>query len=260
MAIRHGTKQGPGLALLLCLASVTVGAFEIENGISGSWYEPDQDGHGFLLEVLTGGRLVAYWFAYDDQGNQAWMAGVGDIQGNTANVPVRITRGGFFGPDFDSDAINRQDWGNLAFTFDSCDTGSVTYNVGFGSGTLSLRRLTTLDGLDCDQSAEPVLYPFDGPWTGSALSTTPTDATGGPCLGADFTFSITHHQVSGGGVTRAGFELTLGGKVDADGGLRLAFAIGPDTGATLQGQLSGDSGAGAWEDVWGCAGTWTVSR
>lgn len=260
MAIRHDTGQGLGLGMLLCLAGGAAGAFEIEAGISGSWYDPAQDGHGFLVEVLAGGRLAAYWFTYDGQGNQAWLAGVGTIQGNTATVPVILTRGGVFGPAFEPGAVDRQGWGSLTFTFDSCDTGSVAYNVGFGAGTLALRRLTRPEGLVCDRSAEPARYPFDGPWTGSAVASTLADAAGGPCADADFTLDIDHHQVSGGGATRSGFELTLGGRVDADGGLALGFAIGPDTAATLQGRLSKDAGSGTWEDAWGCAGTWSLTR
>ena len=31
-------------------------------GLSGSWYDPDHNGEGYVLEVLADGRVVVYWF------------------------------------------------------------------------------------------------------------------------------------------------------------------------------------------------------
>ena len=46
----------------------------------------------------------------------------------------------------------RPAWGAAIFTFDSCNSGSMTYDSslkGYGSGSLGLTRLTNLSGLEC---------------------------------------------------------------------------------------------------------------
>lgn len=47
-------------------------AFSIGPGISGSWYDPSQSGHGFFLEVINEApdTLDFSWFTFDDYGNQ----------------------------------------------------------------------------------------------------------------------------------------------------------------------------------------------
>lgn len=137
------------LTLLLLPAAAT--AIPIQSGISGSWYDPLRNLEGFLVEVLEPDVLVAYWYTYDGEGNQMWLAGAGPIEGETATVPVDVFEGGVFGPDYDPATVNRTAWGTLVFTFDSCDTGTVQYDstIGFGSDTIALTRLTKVGGTSC---------------------------------------------------------------------------------------------------------------
>ena len=139
------------IILLFLFPALADAGIQITSGISGSWYNPSQDGHGFALEVLPKSRLSVYWFAYEPNGNQAWMNGVGEINGDMATVPVIITQGGNFGNNFDPRRLVREDWGNLTFTFDSCDSGFVTYDIGFGSGRIPIIRLSQHAGLTCNE-------------------------------------------------------------------------------------------------------------
>ena len=127
---------------------------ELDGSFSGSWYDPTHDGEGWLIEILPGGVAVVYWFSYDGDGNQAWFVGAGTIDGKTITIDdVRIGRGAFFGDDFDPDDVSLDPWGTMEFTFDSCNTGTMSYvsskGSEFGSGSLNLERITQLAGLDC---------------------------------------------------------------------------------------------------------------
>jgi len=51
--------------LLFTLSFYAFANQEINSGISGSWFNPEQAGHSFSPEVVDGGTLVAYWYAYD---------------------------------------------------------------------------------------------------------------------------------------------------------------------------------------------------
>jgi hypothetical protein len=120
--------------------------------LCGAWYNAEQDGHGFVIEILSSGQVLVYWFTYDLAGNQAWFLGVGEIEsGELVISEVFQTRGPVFGPDFDPNDIELIPWGEMRFTL-SCETGSVTYDgtpAGFGADTIDLERLSTLAGLNC---------------------------------------------------------------------------------------------------------------
>lgn len=130
----------------------------ISGSFSGSWFNPERQGEGFILEAVNSDNptLVAYWFTYPSSsgnGNQAWLVGNGPIRLNESVIDnVIITEGTEFGEGFDPAAINQIPWGSLKFTFTSCTTGIVEYDSvieDFGAGTLQIQRLTpSLIGLE----------------------------------------------------------------------------------------------------------------
>jgi len=121
--------------------------------MTGAWYDPVQNGHGLLIEVLPGNRIYAAWFAFDPAGTQqAWFTGVGTYSGNIATITdVSRPIGGRWIPNFDPAQIGRTRWGSLTFTFTDCDHGRVDFvsTAGFGSGSMNLTRLTQPLGLSC---------------------------------------------------------------------------------------------------------------
>lgn len=48
----------------------------------GSWFNPEQSGTGFLLEVQND-KLLGYYFGYDDEGGQLWALFNGQLQDAT---------------------------------------------------------------------------------------------------------------------------------------------------------------------------------
>ncbi len=122
--------------------------------ISGSWFDPSHDGEGWLIEILSDDLALVYWFSYDADGNPAWWVGVGTINGKTITIEeAELPAGTVFGSNFDADDINHLPWGQMVFTFDSCTSGTMSYQsaIGeFGSGTLDLRRITSIPGLGCN--------------------------------------------------------------------------------------------------------------
>lgn len=143
----HGSP-GSGMAGTITVAPA---APTLDGGYTGAWYDPAQSGHGIFVEILPGNLLLAYWFTFNPQGQQAWFGGVGPITGNTAAVPVVQTQGGRFVPNFDPSQVTNPPWGTLNFTFTSCQSARVDFasSVGFGTGTMALQRLTTPAGISC---------------------------------------------------------------------------------------------------------------
>jgi hypothetical protein len=128
----------------------------VVSGRSGAWYDPGHDGEGWMLEMLSDGRMVAYWFTYDDQGKQAWMIGEGTAEGRTLWVEdMLITGGARFGTDFDRQDVELHSWGSFGFLFEECTAGIMRYastDPRFGAGALQPVQLAGLALTDC---AEP---------------------------------------------------------------------------------------------------------
>ena len=121
---------------------------------SGTWYDPEHDGEGFMVQILEDGRVFLNWYTYDDQGQQMWLTGVGQLSGNTVVVDeLYVSAGGVFGPDFDPEAVEFTLWGSLIFIFDTCTSARVDYEsaLGFGTGSLNPIKLTIIEGLECPQ-------------------------------------------------------------------------------------------------------------
>ncbi len=156
------------------LASVQLSAQEPLAYASGSWYNPDRNGEGFVVQLLSEGRAVVTWFTYPPEGEdseQAWMIGTG----NTEDKRIVITEmlrpmGATFGPEFDPETVVRKDWGNLEITFADCDSANATWAgpPDFGSGSMDLTRLSAIDDVECDPetASEPdrVIAGRSGPW------------------------------------------------------------------------------------------------
>lgn len=127
----------------------------ITSSFTGAWYDPNQSGHGLLVEVLPENRLLAYWFAFTpDNAQQAWFGGVGDIIGNQAIINANQGQGGRWIPDFDPALYSSQPWGTLTLTFSDCGHGRVDFAGGgdaspWSRGHMDLTRLTQPAGLSC---------------------------------------------------------------------------------------------------------------
>ena len=120
---------------------------------TGSWFDPSQNGHGLLVEVLPNMQFLAAWFAFNLAGTQqAWFVGVGTYTGNTATIANVIQpSGGRWIPNFDAGDVVKHPWGTLKFTFADCNHGKVEFasSAGYGTGSMNLTRLTQPAGLSC---------------------------------------------------------------------------------------------------------------
>jgi len=137
------------------------------SGRSGAWYDPSHDGEGWMLETLPDGRIVVYWFTYDDEGRQAWMLGVARIEGRTVWIDdLLITRGAHFGDAFRTEDVVKESWGSFGFLFENCVDARMRYastDARFGEGTLNPRHLAQLAATDCNEPP-PVVPLTAGTW------------------------------------------------------------------------------------------------
>ena len=121
---------------------------------SGSYYNRDQNGHGFVAQVINIGgveSVILAWYVYQD-GQQVWLFGSGPLLDDVAAVAMEIFSGADFPPDFDSNDVVRADWGTVIFSFtgSATATASWTSNIAdYADGNIELERLTQLSGHAC---------------------------------------------------------------------------------------------------------------
>jgi len=130
-------------------------AVPITPAFTGAWYDPNQSGHGLLIEVLPENRILAYWFTFDSEGKQAWFGGDGVIEGDIAFIHAMQGNGGKWIPNFTPSEFQQFPWGNLTLTFMDCNHGHVDFAGNgdpplWGVGRMDLTRLTMPAGLGCD--------------------------------------------------------------------------------------------------------------
>ena len=60
---------------------------------SGTWYNPDQSGHGLSIEVLDDERTIAFWFSYTPNGLPMFLEIIGVNDGHTVTGPAYYNEG-----------------------------------------------------------------------------------------------------------------------------------------------------------------------
>jgi len=97
---------------------------------SGSWYNADQDGHGFSMEfgeTFDGSPLaVIYWYTYDNLGNPIFMVGSGIPSADRVEIALTSPFGMEYGV-FDPDSVTREAGGTAVFEFSDPDNGTFSY-------------------------------------------------------------------------------------------------------------------------------------
>jgi hypothetical protein len=130
------------------------GDFTVGPGISGNWYNRDQSGHGFVIEMLPNGGMLADWYVFAPEGGATWIIAQGSADGDTAVLDAyqKVGSGGRFPPDFDASRLENRFWGTITFTFDDCNNGVASWESvvpGYSNGSMAITRLTMPAGLSC---------------------------------------------------------------------------------------------------------------
>jgi hypothetical protein len=134
--------------MMLYLQESITSSFVITNGISGTWWDPQRSGEGFMIDVAKDGLVAVSYYTYDTMGHQMWVIGAGNLNGNTVEIDFELTDGGIYGSAFDPLTVNRYPWGTGIFTFSSCYVGKVEiipnqdYSGIFEAQTIYISRLT----------------------------------------------------------------------------------------------------------------------
>ncbi len=146
--------------------------FLIGPGQTAAWFDPDNAGEGFIIEILDDGRALVYWFTYDENGNQRWFIGIGEVRPNELYFPeLLVTSGGIFGDDFDPASVVRTRAGSAHFIFSDCNTAQMRHDITGVNLRQSVIRLTNVTNLGCEDNLsvesgmeKTLTVPVTGSW------------------------------------------------------------------------------------------------
>jgi hypothetical protein len=140
------------LALALAAMGCTAVQAKLPGGISGTWYNPDQNGHGLSVNLVDDGLAIVIWHTFDPDGNPLTLYIQGPVHGRTITGVAYAPRGMQFG-SFDPAALQLPVWGEVVLEFNDCQHASLRWSAGdaaYGSGEIAIERLTFVHGVDCD--------------------------------------------------------------------------------------------------------------
>lgn len=132
------------LSLMLTFAgALTASAQELHYiGIQGSFWHPEFAGEGFSVEEYGDGFIVAYWYTYGEMGEQMWLIGTGQRDGNTVELEMRRTSGGVMADPSNHENVIEEVWGTVTLQINDCGHMDMNYETVTGeTGGYPLIRL-----------------------------------------------------------------------------------------------------------------------
>jgi hypothetical protein len=146
------------------LVAGDVSARSIDRFLTGSWYNPAQDGHGFSMEIGADGLVVIFWYTYHPDGTPTFLVAIGQANGNTVTAQAYYNTGMHFG-EFNPAHRMQTKWGTIMITFHDCASATVEYDsdfmhggVAFGTGSFPITRLLEIDQLQCQDDVSAGIF------------------------------------------------------------------------------------------------------
>ena len=126
----------------------------IQPAHSGVWFDQNRDGEGYFIYVSDGGgqRSITVTFYTYDNGKQIWLLGNQQLTPgfSSVTIPMIQTTGTSFS-DFNPKEISRNDWGTISLSFNSCNSGTITFaSPELGSGDVKISPVATVSGVACN--------------------------------------------------------------------------------------------------------------
>ncbi len=158
--MHHARLLAAVLAVASCAAQSQTPpepTLDLRGAITGSWYNPEQSGHGLALERLPNGRVALSWYTYRRDGSPFWLIGSGLQHGPQLVVQALEASGGQPPPHWADAEPSVLPWGELRIEFADCNNATLHWSSedpDFGDGSLAVQRLTRIDGLRCNAENE----------------------------------------------------------------------------------------------------------
>ncbi len=152
-------------AFALIFISFNAHPIEITQHMTGSWFNRDQEGHGFNIEVIGPNKSVFYWYVYNPDGTPTWLVGRGPHNGARIEGVAYHNTGMVWG-EFDPNPRTQERWGTVNIDFTDCNNAHVEYQadelseqtIPYGFGSFHMTRLTYVHKSKCSEVPHAGIY------------------------------------------------------------------------------------------------------
>ena len=144
-------------------------AVTVDGSFSGNWYNPGNDGHGFLIEALSlpGTPFYVTWYVFQN-GQPVFLQGVANAVGNTLTVDMTTAKSTGFPAG--AGGATATPWGKVKLTFTDANNGLAEWTptaAGYTAGSFTIRRLTTPALIQSDTN-QTLRACYSGIWSDAA--------------------------------------------------------------------------------------------
>ena len=114
------------------LAAISTEAVDINDGMDGSWFDPNTSGQGFFIDADPDPEgenfIFVSWFTYGDDtaSGQRWLTAQGGFTGSVADIELFETTGGSFDDDLAPSTVKV---GTLNLDFTDCSNAVFSYSL-----------------------------------------------------------------------------------------------------------------------------------
>ncbi|MBT8052549.1 MAG: hypothetical protein KJN69_01510 [Gammaproteobacteria bacterium] len=150
--------------LFFILLASSAFPLDISRHVSGSWFNPDQSGHGLSVEVLSDTRTLFYWYVYTPDGKPTFLVADGANSGDTVSATVYHQTGMVWG-EFNPSAVDRTVWGTASLKLNSAKELILSYesthddsSIPNGSGEIQMVKLASIQSLQGHETPSAGIY------------------------------------------------------------------------------------------------------
>lgn len=122
-------------------------------GMNGTFHDRSTNGHYVTLQrVHDDGTALVIWDTFDRSGAQAWVYGVGRVDGRHLHAEMSQNLGGALQSGGAPTGSRVHAWGTIDIDLASCSRGTLSYSsplAAFGSGSFPLDRLAYVSDFGC---------------------------------------------------------------------------------------------------------------
>ncbi|WP_018973441.1 choice-of-anchor Q domain-containing protein [Rudaea cellulosilytica] len=125
------------------------------NGMNGLYYVPGiSNGHYVSVQRIHDNKdVMVFWNTFDQNGNQAWLFGVGTLTSDRhVHALMYSNLGGVLQPGGAPTGAKPSEWGTVDIDVTSCSAAQFAYQSSlpeFGSGQFPLTRLAFESAINC---------------------------------------------------------------------------------------------------------------
>lgn len=139
----HGGPGGQGMSGNVTVAAPASEPFVINEGVAGSWFNPETVGQGLFMEASAElGLVTLAWFTWTaTAGEYDWLTGAGPFQGNEATLTLNRSSGGRFNDG--AAVVTSVPTGSAVLTFHDCSNATLEFEMSVPprTGRIELQRV-----------------------------------------------------------------------------------------------------------------------